>query len=57
MVRGGADYHLINELSRKYNFTYEFIYMHNQYELLIKDFDRSTIDPSIHLSLAHNKVG
>ncbi|OTF69449.1 hypothetical protein BLA29_004081 [Euroglyphus maynei] len=56
MVRGGADYHLINELSRKYNFTYEFIYMHNQYELLIKDFDRSTIDPSIHLSLAHNKT-
>ncbi|XP_027193722.2 uncharacterized protein LOC113788469 [Dermatophagoides pteronyssinus] len=56
IVRGGADYHLINVLSRKYNFTYEFIYMHNQYELLMNDFDHNTIDPSIRLSLNDNKT-
>lgn len=30
--------------------------MHNQYELLMNDFDHNTIDPSIRLSLNDNKV-
>nr|XP_046915821.1 uncharacterized protein LOC124496347 [Dermatophagoides farinae] len=56
VVRGGADYHLVNELSHKYNFTYDLVYMFNQYELLIDDFNRSTMDPSVQLNLADNET-